>query len=210
MAARPDRCLGNFPLLPFNATRPSSVPSPSQLASSRSRQRLYPRRAVPAERLRRALPSPPPLHHTVRRTKSQIAARRRIALALASSGLFTMAIRYSHYPRCTSPSDRLHRGDWCGGGGGGDDDSDNDCERNGSRHEINPRLLHIKNFQFFLLLRRRITGNLYFNFLAIYFFPFYRAEEGYMVRYGEMKISRCDFSFKMKNTLNDQRDLWWK
>lgn len=74
MAARPDRCLGNFPLPPFNATRPSSVPSPSQLASSRSRQRLHSPPIPP--RLRRALPLLP---YPFRRTKSQIAARRRTA-----------------------------------------------------------------------------------------------------------------------------------
>lgn len=79
MAARPDRCLGNFPLPPFNATRPSSVPSPSQLASSRSRQRLSapprPRARARHDFTEHYLFAPYPF----RQTKSQIAARRRTA-----------------------------------------------------------------------------------------------------------------------------------
>lgn len=41
---------------------------------------------------------------------------------LLLSSLFTMAMRYSHYPPCTSPSNRLHRDD-------DDDDGDEDCEK---------------------------------------------------------------------------------
>lgn len=72
--ARPDRCLGNFPLPPFNATCPSSMPSPSQLASSRSRQRLYPGPAAARNFIEHYL-----LPFPFRRTKSEIAARRRAA-----------------------------------------------------------------------------------------------------------------------------------
>lgn len=52
-----------------------------------------------------------------------------------------MAMRYSHYPRCTSPSDRLHRrsdGDGYSDGdsnGNADDDGDDDDNNNNTDND---------------------------------------------------------------------------
>lgn len=131
MAARPDRCLGNFPLSPFSATRSSCPPCAITITT-----RLIP--------LSSALP--PPLrpcrdsitgHHLLfpstlfRQTKSWRAARRRAA---CSSSLFTMAMRYSHYPpvyftfgptQCIA-RDAMRCDAIRYGGGGGDNDEDDD------------------------------------------------------------------------------------
>lgn len=108
------------PPILFSATHPpssfsfsstSSVPSPSQLSPhpalvSVSLRPSFSHPASPSSSSSHSYPltSSPiaPTHRTKSRSRSP---------PLLLSSLFTMAMRYSHYPPCTSPSDRLHRDD---------------------------------------------------------------------------------------------------